>query len=130
MIIALSMTLLPDPVEPAISRCGIVSSDATLMRPLISLPSAIVRRDGDSWNSFDSRISRRLMTSRLVFGTSMPTVGLPGMPFDQDRFGLQAEAEILGQRRNAAVLDARFRLEFEGRDHGAGVDLNDRCRAR
>ena len=43
MIIELSMTLLPEPVEPAISRCGMDSSAATLMRPLMSLPSAMVR---------------------------------------------------------------------------------------
>ena len=30
-------------------------------------------------NSSDSRICRSAITSRLLFGTSMPTVGLPGM---------------------------------------------------
>ena len=79
MIIVFSMTLLPDPVEPAISRCGMDSSAATLMRPLMSLPSEIVIGDCELRNSSDSRIWRRLMTSRLLFGTSMPTVGLPGM---------------------------------------------------
>ena len=48
MIIAFNITLLPDPVEPAIKRCGIVSSEATLIRPLISLPSAIVIFDTES----------------------------------------------------------------------------------
>ena len=47
MIIELSITLLPAPVEPAISKWGMVSSAATLMRPLISLPSATVSGEGD-----------------------------------------------------------------------------------
>jgi len=55
------------------------SSAATLMRPLISLPSEMVRCDAEFKNSSDSRIWRRLITSRLVLGTSMPTVGLPGI---------------------------------------------------
>ena len=79
MIIELSITLLPAPVDPAISRCGIDSRAATLMRPLMSLPRHMVRRECESMNSSDSRIWRRLITSRRVFGTSMPTVGLPGM---------------------------------------------------
>ena len=74
-----NITLFPDPVEPAISRCGIVSSGDTLMRPLASFPSGIVSRDADLVNSSDSRICRRLISSRRVFGTSMPTVGFPGM---------------------------------------------------
>ena len=43
MIMELIMTLLPEPVEPAISRCGMVSRAATRIRPLISLPSGMVR---------------------------------------------------------------------------------------
>ena len=46
MISELSITLLPDPVDPAISRCGIESSAVTLMRPLMSLPSAMVSGEG------------------------------------------------------------------------------------
>ena len=45
------MTLFPTPVEPAISRCGMDSSAATLMRPLMSLPNEIVRRDAESSGS-------------------------------------------------------------------------------
>ncbi len=41
MIIELSSTLLPEPVDPAISRCGIDSSALTLIRPLMSLPSGM-----------------------------------------------------------------------------------------
>ena len=79
MISELIITDLPDPVDPAISTCGIVSSVATLIRPLMSLPIEIVMKEGEDSNSSDSRIARRLMSSRFVFGTSMPIVGLPGM---------------------------------------------------
>ena len=43
MIMELIMTLLPDPVDPAIRRWGMVSSAAMRMRPLMSLPSGMVR---------------------------------------------------------------------------------------
>ncbi len=56
MISEFSITLLPDPVEPAISRCGMASSAVTLMRPLMSLPSEIVSREAECVNSSDSRI--------------------------------------------------------------------------
>ncbi len=79
MISEFSITDLPEPVEPATSRWGIVSSVATLMRPLMSLPSATVSGDAEPVNSSDSSIWRRLITSRFRFGTSMPTVDLPGM---------------------------------------------------
>ena len=79
MIIALSNTLLPEPVEPAINRCGMDSRPETLSRPLMSLPSGIGSRAVVAWNSSDSMIWRSPINSRLVLGTSMPTVGLPGI---------------------------------------------------
>ena len=48
MMSELSITLLPDPVEPAINICGIESRAATLMRPLMSLPSATVSGDAEA----------------------------------------------------------------------------------
>ena len=38
---------------------------------------AIVSGKVEPWNSSDSRIWRKLITSRLEFGTSIPTVGFP-----------------------------------------------------
>ena len=43
--------------------------------------------------------------------------------FNQNVFGFQFEAEIIGQIRDAAVFDACFRLEFECCNHRAGIDL-------
>src|SRR5580693_1310343 len=79
MIMELSITLFPAPVEPAISKCGMDSSAATLMRPLMSLPRQMDMREFESPNSSDSKICRRLINSRRELGTSIPTVGLPGM---------------------------------------------------
>src|SRR2546430_14458507 len=52
-------------------------------------------------------------------------VGFAGDALDEDRFGLQSEAQILSEADNAAVLDACFRLEFEGGNDRARVDLTD-----
>ena len=51
MMKALMATLLPAPVEPAISRWGIPARSATTMRPLMSLPSASVSFDFWPMNS-------------------------------------------------------------------------------
>ena len=40
MMMELIQTDLPEPVAPAISRCGILAMLATVMLPAISLPSA------------------------------------------------------------------------------------------
>ena len=69
MIMALMATLLPEPVDPAISRCGIPFRSAVTMRPLMSLPSAIVSFDFEPMNSCDSMFSRSQMISRSRFGT-------------------------------------------------------------
>jgi hypothetical protein len=50
---------------------------------------------------------------------------LAGHALDQDAFGAQREAEIVGEADDAAVLDAGFGLEFEGGDDRAGIDLRD-----
>src|SRR5258708_3622148 len=42
---------------------------------------------------------------------------------DQDRLRLQRQAKILGKPGNPAVLDARFRFEFERRNHRPGINL-------
>ncbi len=76
---ALMATDLPEPVEPAISTCGIEARSAVTMRPLMSLPMASVRRAFDLAKVSDSSTSRRWMVSRSWFGTWMPTVLLPAM---------------------------------------------------
>ncbi len=78
-IIAFTPTLLPLPVEPPMRRCGIFARSATTGLPSMSLPSASVSRLAASLNTGASMTSRKAMSSRLGFGTSMPTRFLPGM---------------------------------------------------
>ena len=77
--IALTLTDLPVPVEPAMSRCGIVARSLTNGSPWIVLPSASVSFDGDRLYASDSSSSRREICSRLGLGIWMPTVDFPGM---------------------------------------------------
>ncbi len=72
-------TLLPVPVEPAISKCGMAARSVTRMRPCRSRPMASVSLLGEFRNSGDSMISRSAMVWRLMLGTSMPMVDFPGM---------------------------------------------------
>ena len=53
----------------------------------------------------------------------MPTVDFPGNALDQDRFGLQREAQIVRKAGDAAVFDAGFGLEFVGGDDRTRIDL-------
>jgi hypothetical protein len=55
----------------------------------------------------------------------MPTVDFARHALDQNALGFQRQAEIVGEIGDAAVLDSGFRLEFERRDHRAGIDLRD-----
>ncbi len=75
----LRKTLLPVPVDPAMSKCGIWARSETRLRPMRSLPSASVSFDGELTNSADSICSRSAMVWRCALGTSMPTVDFPGM---------------------------------------------------
>ena len=95
MTMELIMTLLPDPVDPAISKCGMDSSAATLMRPLISLPIEIVSRELrlPEFFRFQHLAQRDHFAPRV--GHFDAHRGLAGDAFDQDRFGLQAEAQVL-----------------------------------
>ena len=77
--IALSPTDLPVPVEPAISRCGIVARSLTYGSPWIVLPRAIASFELDFRYGSDSSSSRSEIDSRTGFGIWMPTVLLPGM---------------------------------------------------
>ena len=52
---------------------------ATTGSPCTSIPSAIVRRDGERRNLSLSTTSRSAMMSRLRFGTSIPIAARPGM---------------------------------------------------
>src|SRR5881296_289760 len=69
MIMALMATLLPEPVDPAISKCGMPDRSATTIRPLMSFPRARVSFDFDPMNSCDSMFSRSQMISQEFIGS-------------------------------------------------------------
>nr|BFF00161.1 hypothetical protein GCM10020241_18360 [Streptoalloteichus tenebrarius] len=70
---------LPEPVEPATSRCGIFARFAVTKCPSMSLPSPIT----SGWVSDTACSERSTSPSRTIsrseLGTSMPTADLPGM---------------------------------------------------
>ena len=76
---ALTMTLLPEPVAPAISRCGILARSTACALPATSRPRAKVRVEPDALKSSSSRMRRRATILKSLFGISMPTALLPGM---------------------------------------------------
>src|SRR6185437_910398 len=51
--------------------------------------------------------------------------GFSGDALDKNRFRPQREAQIVSKSGDAAVLDSRFRFQFERGDHRPGVDLRD-----
>ncbi len=76
---ALTMTLLPEPVAPAISRCGILDRSTAWARPATSRPSANVSVDPDAEKSTSSRIRRSATMLNSLLGISIPTALLPGI---------------------------------------------------
>ena len=125
--IAFTLTDLPVPVEPAISRCGIVARSLTNGSPWMVLPSASV--------SFDVRapVGVRLeqLAQRDLLAIRVRNLDadrrLAGDAIDQHRLGLHRQAQVVGEAGDLAVLHAGVRLELVGRDDRARVDLDDRA---
>src|SRR2546430_435868 len=77
-MIVLMETDFPDPVAPAMRRCGIFARSATTGSPSRFLPSATGRTRLPGYCPLSS--SSRMWTRRgMGFGTSMPTAAFPGM---------------------------------------------------
>ena len=72
-------TDLPDPVAPAIRRCGIFARLIRTGRPEMSRPMPAVNGWVCAAASGERRMSPSVMWSRSVLGTSMPIATLPGM---------------------------------------------------
>ena len=64
-MMVLRQTVLPEPVAPATSMCGILVRSATHGMPATSLPSEIARFDLADLNSFEERMSRRLTVAMV-----------------------------------------------------------------
>ena len=72
-------TDLPDPVVPAIKRWGIEAKSPTIGTPEIFLPSAIGSFISFFLKSELFKISLKYTFSLELFGSSIPTVLLPGI---------------------------------------------------
>ena len=74
-----TQTDFPEPVEPAISKCGVFERSMTCASPWMSFPNmtgtAIFLYSGNSC----SMISRKATTARSLLGTSIPTARFPGI---------------------------------------------------
>ena len=79
----LSPTDLPEPVAPAMSRCGILARSTRCVSPSMVLPmgtgSAIAPPRPASRNFFFSSVERSRTISRERFGISTPMELLPGI---------------------------------------------------
>src|ERR1700688_3574313 len=76
---ALIPTDLPDPVVPAINKCGMRARSATMGTPPMSFPKASASGELTSSYGLDLMISPSVTISRFSLGISKPTTDLPGM---------------------------------------------------
>ena len=79
VIRALTQTLLPEPVAPAMSRCGILARSTAIERPDTSRPRAKVSGLVDRSMFVSSTSGRKPTISLIEFGISIPTTSLPGI---------------------------------------------------
>ena len=89
-------TDLPVPVDPAMSRWGIVARSVTNGSPWMVLPSASVSFEADRLYGSDSSSSRSEIVSRCSFGIWMPTVDLPG------RRSISTDSACIARQRSSA----------------------------
>ena len=78
VIILFTHTVFPEPVAPAIKRCGIVAKSAIRGSPPKSFPNANFNFEDLSIYSFVSSTSFKYTNTLFEFGISMPTVPFPG----------------------------------------------------
>ena len=79
VMMAFRQTLLPEPVAPATSRCGIFVRSATNGWPTTSTPSGILSAASLAADALEESTSRRYTMRRRRFGISTPTAPLPGI---------------------------------------------------
>ena len=95
MMMEFTHTDLPEPVVPAMSRCGIFAILQVTMAPLMSLPrtvsSFLLKLPRNSGVSISSR---KNTVSRTLFGTSIPTA---------DLFGIGASIRTPAEARFSAI---------------------------
>jgi len=107
-------TDLPDPVAPAISRCGIRAMSQRIGVPWMSRPRAAVSGAFDRTYSGDSRMLRSKTALVSLLGISMPIADLPGI-------GASIRTPIAARLR--AISSARLTIRLT-LTPGPGVSSN------
>ena len=78
-IIEFKAIVLPAPVAPATSKCGILAKSAKNGLPITSFPIARTRGEGFFLNSGKASKFPVFTFALILFGTSIPTSDLPGI---------------------------------------------------
>ena len=124
MIIELIMTLLPEPVDPAIKQVG-HGFERCHANPAVDI---LAERNGQVRMRLAELVGFQHLPQRNQFAPGVGNLDahrrLAGNALDQDRFRLQPQAQIFGEVNNAAVLHPGVGLEFESRDHRTRIDLH------
>ena len=99
IMIEFTHTDLPEPVVPAMSKCGIFAMLHVTIAPLISLPRTVSSFLSKLFlNSVVSTSSRKNTVSRALFGTSIPTA---------DLFGIGASIRTPAEARFSAISSCK-----------------------
>ena len=118
-MIALTQTLLPDPVAPAMSRCGMRDRSALNGWPATSWPSAkasLLRADASSKFGGAEHLLERDQVEGAVRDLD-PDVRLArDRRLDADAARLQVERQVVGQALDPRELDPRLHVERVLRD--------------
>ena len=95
----LRQTDLPEPVVPAISKCGIFAISVQVALPAMSFPSATLSLLFAFLKTEEDMISRKVTSDLCWFGISIPTA---------DLFGIGASIRTPAEARFSAMSSARF----------------------
>ena len=120
-------TLLPVPVEPAISRWGMRGE---VGRPDVAVHGlAEAEREPARGAAEGVGLEHLAQVDRLahLVRDLDADVALAAHAVDADRLGLERQRQVVGEADDLRVLDAGVGLELVGGDHGPGVDLAHRA---
>ena len=123
---ALTMTLLPEPVAPAIRRWGIFARSTAWALPATSRPRANVSFDSVGLNGTSSKIRRRATTLKSWFGISMPIGALAGdRRLDPEAAGGEGHRQVVGEGLDPRDADVDRGLDLVLGHDRAGVAADD-----
>ena len=111
VIIELIQTLLPAPVCPAISKCGIFERSAIIAVPVISFPNPTDTGDLLSLNRLLSSTSRSVTMEIVSLGISIPIADFPGIGASIRTPTADMESAISSARERIRLTRVPFAIE-------------------